>query len=173
MNKRTLLGAVCAALLSAAAGAEQYYVATMTDFTGAKTFSVLTREQCKAKELEFKQQNALLPKVIAAIEADFRKNPEAHSGEKFYGRKLKPKTIKAAPAPDYEKAQAKVERLQEREDNKDLENDADKKGKKKKKLTDAEKEKAYEEAQRQYAIQSFAEEVERQIKEKIGEAAAK
>lgn len=160
------------ALLLFAAGAacaESVYVVTQTDFLGEKTFSVMSREQIKELELKVKRENALLPKVLAEIQSDFRKNPEAHSGEKFFGQKLKPKKITAQGPLDSQKASEKVEKLQEREENKDSGNNSGNK-KKKKKLSDAEKEKAFKEAQKEYAIKMFAEGVEKAVAERIAAA---
>ncbi len=171
MNFRTTLTALAVFALALAAAAEQVFVATTTDFVGNKTFKVVTKEQVKEMQLQIKKENALLPKILSEIQNDFRKNPESHAGEKYYGQKLKPKSITISPAfTDFEKAQAKAEKLQEREDNKDLDKD-EKKGKKKK-LSEAEKEKAYKEAQKQYAIQTFAEDVEKRIEDKLKEAEA-
>lgn len=79
------------------------------------------------------------------------------------------KTIKQkGPINSYEKAQNQLQRAQEREDNKDLEKTL---GKGKKRLTEKEREKAFEEAQRNQAIENFAYEVERIIKQKIEESA--
>ena len=173
MNFRTTLAACAALALAVAASAEQYFVVGTTDFVGNKMFKVATKEQVKEMQLAIKKENAILPKVLSEIQADFRKNPEAHAGEKFYGSKMKPKAVTVSPAfTDFEKAQAKADKMQEHEDNKDLEKDTDKKGKKKK-LSDAEKEKAYKEAQKEYAIQSFAEEVQKQVEEKLKAAETK
>ena len=161
------------ALLLFAAGAacaESVYVVTETDFLGEKTFSVMNKEQLKELELKVKRENALLPKVLSEIQSDFRKNPEAHSGEKFYGQKLKPKKITVQGPLDPQRASEKVEKLQEREENKDSGNNSGNNKKKKKKLTDAEKEKAFKEAQKEYAIKAFAESVEKTIAERIAEA---
>ncbi len=172
MNFRITL-ATCAALaLAVAASAEQYFVVSTSDFTGNKMFKVATKEQVKEMQLSIKKENAVLPKVLSEIQTDFRKNPEAHAGEKYYGSKIKPKAITVSPAfTDFEKAQAKADKMQEREDNKDLEKDSDKK--KKKKLSEAEQEKAYKEAQKEYAIQTFAEEVQKQVEEKLKAAETK
>lgn len=153
-----LLFAACAAC------AESVYLVTLTDFLGDKTYSVMSKEQYKELEQKVKRENALLSKVLSEIQADFRKNPDAHTGEKFYGQKLKPKKLVAqGPLSDQQKASEKAERLQEREDNKDV----DSSKKKKKKLSNSEKEKAFKEAQREFAIKAFAEMVEKMIEERL------
>ncbi len=176
MNAIKAFGAICALALGTATAAmamEAYYVVTTTDFLGNKFFTVADKQKLAEMKLEFKKQNALLPKVLKEIQDDFRKNPDAHSGEKYYGGKLKPKQIKeSAPLPAYDKAQEKADKMQEKEDNKDLEKD-NPKGKKKKQPTEAEKEKAYEEQQKQFAIASFAEDVEKMIKDKLKEEESK
>lgn len=168
-NTRTVFAAAAAFLLSAlsAMALESYFIVTTTDFTGNKFIKVADKQQLKELQDDIKKQNALLPKVLKEIQDDFRKNPEAHSGEKYYGNKLKAKVIKVSPPmPSYEKAQEKADKMQEKEDNKDLEKDKAKKGKKQ---TEADKEKAYQEAQKEFAIASFAEDVEKKIKDKLNE----
>lgn len=156
-------------VLAATAAAESYYFATMTDFLGNKSFHVFTREELKTATDKMKLQNKFLPKVLQEIQKDFKANPDNHVGEKFWGNRLKAKTIKQkGPINSYEKAQNQLQRAQEREDNKDLEKTL---GKGKKRLTEKEREKAFEEAQREQAIENFAYEVERIIKQKIEESA--
>ncbi len=168
--KITITIAFAAALACASAAfAETYYIATVTDVIGEKTFSVVTREEFRQLELDIKRKNALMQKVVAELKKEFAGNPAAHAGEKFYGDKLKPMTAKLSSQgfPDMAKAQEKVERLQEHEDNKGVEE-----GKKKKKLSNAEKERAVKEAEREYAIKAFGEEVVKMVEEKIAAAAA-
>lgn len=157
-----------AALLCAAASfAETYFVATVTDPVGDKSFSVVSKAEARELEQDIKRKNALMQKVVSELKAEFAKNPAAHAGEKFYGDKLKPMTVKFSPPfQDIEKAQEKAEKMQEHEDNKDLDT-----GKKKKKLSDSEKLRAVKEAEREYAIKAFGEEVVKMIEEKL-EAAA-
>lgn len=170
MNCKKALVTLCAfTLLTMAAIAESYYLLTVTDFLGKKAFYLYTREELKEATDKIKAQNRLLPKVLQEIQKDFRDNPDDHVGEKYWGKRLKPKTFKQkGPINDHERASNQLQRLQEREDNRDLE---DTLGKGKKRLTEKEKEKAFEEAQREQAIENFAYEVERIIKERIeGEA---
>lgn len=163
---------IAAALMAVAcvASGESLYVVETTDFLGAKTFKAVTRAEAKDMELEIKRQNAMRVKVLAEIQADFAKNRDAHSDEKFYGSKIKPKTIRVMGPFAAEAAATKAAKMQEREDNKDLDDAKPGKGKKKK-LSDSEKEKLFKEAQREIAIQNFAEEVEKQVADRLsGEA---
>lgn len=146
--------------------AESLYVMETTDFLGAKTFKAVSRAEAKETELSIKRQNAMRAKVLAEIQADFTKNREAHSGEKFYGQKIKPKTIKVMGPFPAEAATARADKLQEREDTKDADDSVQRKGKRKK-LSDAEKEKIFKEAEREAAIKAFAEEVEKQVSERL------
>ncbi|MBR0055899.1 MAG: hypothetical protein IJP66_01090 [Kiritimatiellae bacterium] len=154
---------VCAA----ASFAENYYIATVTDFVGEKSMQVVGKEAAKELDADIRRKNALLQKVLAELQNEFKKNPEMHAGEKFYGAKLKPMTIQLSqPFPDEEKAQDKLTKIQEREDEKAMAET----GKKKKKLSDSEKERAFKEAEREYAVKAFGEEVVRLIEEKLGAA---
>lgn len=162
----------CAIFLAAAiailnAAAESYYVVTTTDFLGNKSFKTMTRDQVRETQARMKRENSALPKVLNAIKRDFAANPEAHEGEKFYGGKLKPKTFKQnGPFSDYEKAQERTDRLQNREDEKLLEKE---KESDMRKLSEREKEKRYEEAKKEEAINKFAEDVQKKIDEQFGE----
>lgn len=161
--------AIAAALVCASAAfAETYFVATVTDVIGEKTFSVVTKEEAKQLDLDIKRKNALMQKVVAELKKEFAGNPAAHAGEKFYGDKLKPMTVKLSqPFTDFDKAQDKAMKMQEHEDTKGVED-----GKKKKKLSDSEKIRAVKEAEREYAIKAFGEEVVKMVEEKIAAAAA-
>ena len=161
--------AIAAALVCASAAfAETYFVATVTDVIGEKSFSVVTKEEAKQLDLDIKRKNALMQKVVAELKKEFAGNPAAHAGEKFYGDKLKPMTVKLSqPFTDFDKAQDKAMKMQDHEDNKGVEE-----GKKKKKLSDSEKLRAVKEAEREYAIKAFGEEVVKMVEEKIAAAAA-
>ncbi len=163
MKTKTIMTSMLTLAVSAAiAFAESYYVITVTDFLGNKTFDSVTKEELKAKQLEIKQKNKLLPKVLQQIQKEMRDNPEEHEGEKFYGKKLKLMTIKfKGPINDGAKAKEQSDKLQEKADNKEIEEAMGSK----KRLSDEEKEKAYEEAQKESEIRNFAEEVEKQIEE--------
>lgn len=162
--KRTIIATAAALMAALATGAETFYVATLTDFAGEKSFSVVTREEAKALEQKTRAQNSLLPKVIGEMQRDFNKNRDPHSHEKFYGGKMKAKRlILSPPIQGMDKANAKADKMREREENKDV--DDSKKGKKKKKPTASEQERAYRDSQREYAIQQLAEEIEKRIDE--------
>ena len=165
---KNIITLAAALVCASAAFAETYYVATVTDVVGGKSFSVVNREEAKQLDLDIRQKNALMQKVIAELKKEFAGNPAAHAGEKFYGDKLKPMTVKLSqPFQDMEKAQERAEKMQEHEDNKGVEE-----GKKKKKLSNSEKERAVKEAEREYAIKAFGEEVVKKVEEKIAEIAA-
>ena len=168
---KKIITLAAAIVCAAAAYAESYYIATVTDFTGAKTFSVVTKAEAKEIELDIKRKNALFQKVLTEIQNEFKKNPEAHKGEKFYGNRLKPMTIKLSTQPfnNLEKAQEKAEKLQAHEDGTDVdEKDAKKKPKK---LSDSQKLRAVKEAERDYAVKMFGEEVVKIIEERLAAAA--
>lgn len=150
---------------SISAFAEICFVVTTTDFTGQKEFSAMSKEEFKEHQKKINLQNKLLPKVLKEIEADFRKNPTEHEGEKYYGNKLKPKKIKSAQMNDLGKAQEKVDKMQEKADNEEVK--AMKGGKGKKKLSESEKEKLYKQAEKEAQIYDFAKTVEKMIDEKI------
>ena len=164
---KTVAVMLAAAMAAYASFAESYYVVTTTDFLGNKSFKTMTRDQVKETQAKIKRENSALPKVLNAIKRDFAANPEAHEGEKFYGGKLKPRTFKQnGPFSDYEKAQEKTDRFQNREDEKllDMEKESDMR-----KLSDREKEKRFDEAKKEEAINKFAEDVQKKIDEMLGE----
>lgn len=165
---KNLLTAAVAIVCAASAYAETFMIATITDFVGDKSFQVVTRADAKELEQDVKKKNVLFQKVLFEIQNEFKKDPAAHQGEKFLGAKLKPMTVKFSPPfQDEEKARERMEKMQEHEDNKDLDT-----GKKKKKLSDSEKMRAVKEAEREYAIKAFGEEVVKRIEEKLQAAAA-
>lgn len=169
MKLKFVLSILCALVMaSAAVAAEAYHVVTTTDFLGNKFYSVMEKQKLKETQDKYKKMNTLLPKVLAEIKKELTQNPQDHQGEKFYGNKLKPLQIKAsAPYPDYDKAQAKADKMQEKYDNKVIEETMGGKNKKKKKMSEAEEEKAAKEARKERDISMFADDVEKRIKEII------
>ncbi len=171
MKLKAILATAIFAVTTTLAIAESYYAITITDFAGRKEFDCVSGTELKEIQAEIKMKNKLLPVILREIQKDWEKNPDEHQGETFYGRKLKPMTIKTKQGANSEKAQATADKWQEREDNKELEEKMSKKGKK---LSDREKEKAYEKARKEGEIRVFADEVMRLIEERIeANAAAK
>lgn len=166
---RSIIAFAAALACAAASFAETYFVATVTDPVGGKTFSVVSKDEARELQQDIKRKNALMQKVLAEIKADFAKNPAAHSGEKYFGDKLKPMAVKLSQQQftDMAKAQEFADKMQEREENKD-----DDSGKKKKKLSDSQKMRAIKEAERDFAIKTFGEEVVKMIEEKLEAMAA-
>lgn len=164
------LAPVIAALaIATSAFAENYFVATVFDFLGEKTFVTVNREQAKELEAKIKTFNAMLPKIVSELQKEFQKNPSEHVGEKFLGNKLKPMKVTFSPAfTDEAKAQERAEKLQENEDEKDVAQ-----GKKPKKLSAAQKERAFKEAEKQIALEAFAKEINKMIEERLAEKAEK
>lgn len=173
MNKKTLTAAFSALTLlaSAAFAAEQYYVVTIIDMLGDKTFEVKTIDDVKAMQKDFAAEAKVFPKALAEMQKEWNlpENKDSHQ-YKWQGQKLKPRALKVSqPYPTNEKALAKADKATDKELGVD---DASKK-KTKKKLSIKEEEKEYEERMKRTELSEVAEALLKKIQEMAGTAPAK
>ena len=170
MNIRKTLCAVCAMAIaaSAALAAETYFVVTLTDMVGNKTYEVKTKEEVAELTKQMAAEAKVFPKAVAKVQKEWEANKEAHQF-KWQGQHLKPRSVKASPTPyaDREKAVAKADKMTDKELGLD-----DKKPKTKKKLSDKEEEKLYKERMRQQEFEELAQTVQKEIDAMISAAAA-
>lgn len=160
--------ALCA---SSALALDAYYVVTVTDMLGDKTFSVLDKEELAALKKEVALEAKYFPKALAKIQKEWTapENKDAHQF-KWQGGKLKPRSVKESPAyTDKQKADDKVSKLLDKE----LGLDDSSKPKRKKKLTEAEYEKQQREESRHLELKNLADDVAREIKALIDADAKK
>lgn len=169
MKTRTLVAAICATFvsLSSALALDAYYVVTITDMLGAKTFEVVDKEKLATMKKEIATEAKLFPKALSKLQKEWAES-DAHQF-KWQGQKLKPRTIKeSAPMADREKASEKADKMTDKE----LGLDEPAKKTRPKKLSEKEEEKAYQESQKKKELQELAEAVKREIDE-MAKAAAK
>lgn len=163
MKTRTILTALCATFisLSSALALDAYYVVTITDMLGVKTYEVVDKEKLATMKKEFATETKLFPKALAKLQKDWTANPDAHQF-KWQGQKLKPRTIKeSAPMADRQKAVEKADKMTDKE----LGLDEPAKKIRPKKLSEKEEEKAYQESLKKKELQELAESVKREIDE--------
>ena len=171
MNIRKTLCAVCAMAIaaSAALAAEQYFVVTMTDMVGNKTYEVKTKEDVAELKKQVAAETKVFPKAVAKLQKEWEANKDAHQF-KWQGQHLKPRTIKESqPYADREKAVAKADKMTDKELGLD---DKDKKPKSKKKLSEKEEEKLYKERMRKQELEELAQAVQKEIEAMIAAAAS-
>ena len=171
MNTRKTIGAVCALALaaSAALAAETWYVVCTTDMVGNKTYDVKEKEEMLAMKKQAEIEARIFPKALAKVQKEWTANPDAHQF-KWQGQHLKPRTVKESqPYPTREKALAKADKLTDKELGID---DAGKKAKGKKKLSEKEEEKLYKEKLRHQELEEAAAAVQKEIEAMAAAAAA-
>ena len=170
MNIRKTLCAVCALAIaaSAAIAAETYFVVTMIDMVGNKTYEVKTKEEVAELTKQMAAEAKVFPKAVAKIQKEWDANKDAHQF-KWQGQHLKPRAVKASQTPyaDREKAIAKADKMTDKELGLD-----DKKPKTKKKLSEKEEEKLYKERMRQQELEELAQAVQKEIDAMLAAAAA-
>ena len=162
MNIRKTFGALCAFTLAAsvALAAETWYVVCTTDMVGNKTYDVKEKEEMLALKKQMEGEARLFPKALAKVQKEWTANPDAHQF-KWQGQHLKPRTAKESqPYPTREKALAKADKLTDKELGID---DASKKAKSKKKLSEKEEEKLYKEKLRHQELEEAAAAVQKEI----------
>jgi hypothetical protein len=170
MNIRKTLCAVCALAIaaSAALAAESYFVVTMIDMVGNKTYEVKTKEEVAELTKQMAAEAKVFQKAVAKLQKEWDANKDAHQF-KWQGQHLKPRAVKASQTPyaDREKAIAKADKLTDKELGLD-----DKKPKTKKKLSEKEEEKLYKERMRQQELEELAQSVQKEIDAMLAAAAA-
>ncbi len=170
MNIRKTLCAVCALAIaaSAALAAESYFVVTMIDMVGNKTYEVKTKEEVAELTKQMAAEAKVFQKAVAKLQKEWDANKDAHQF-KWQGQHLKPRAVKASQTPyaDREKAIAKADKLTDKELGLD-----DKKPKTKKKLSEKEEEKLYKERMRQQEFEELAQAVQKEIEAMVAAAAA-
>jgi hypothetical protein len=169
MNIRKTLCAVCALAIaaSAALAAEQYFVVTMTDMAGNKTYEVKTKEEVAELKKQVAAETKLFQKAVAKLQKEWEANKDAHQF-KWQGQHLKPRAVKESqPYADRDKAMAKADKMTDKELGLD-----DKKPKTKKKLSEKEEEKLYKERMRQQEFEELAQAVQKEIEAMLAAAAA-
>jgi hypothetical protein len=169
MNIRKTLCAVCALSFaaSAALAAESYFVVTMTDMVGNKTYEVKTKEEVAELKKQVANETKFFQKAVAKLQKEWEANKDAHQF-KWQGQHLKPRTVKESqPYPDREKALAKADRMTDKELGLD-----DKKPKTKKKLSEKEEEKLYKEKMRRQELEELAQSVQKEVEAMVAAAAA-
>ena len=162
MNIAKTFGAFCALALAAAASlaAPQYFVVCTTDMVGNKTYDVKEKEEMLALKKQAESEARLFPKALAKVQKEWTANPDAHQF-KWQGQHLKPRTVKESqPYPTREKALAKADKLTDKELGID---DAGKKSKSKKKISEKEEEKLYKERMRRQELEETAAAVQKEI----------
>ena len=170
MNIRKTLCAVCALAIAASAAfaAETYFVVTMIDMVGNKTYEVKTKEEVAELTKQMAAEAKVFPKAVAKLQKEWEANKDAHQF-KWQGQHLKPRAVKASQTPyaDREKAIAKADKMTDKELGLD-----DKKPKTKKKLSEKEEEKLYKERMRQQELEELAQAVQKEIDAMLAAAAA-
>lgn len=169
MNKSKILSAIAALAVSAAPlfALDQYFVVTLTDMTGEKTFYVREKDEVKELQKTIAAEAKLFPKILAAKKKEWDAEPDTHEF-KWQGNKLKPRQIKvSSPYADKEKADAKADKLTDKE----LGIDDDSTKKKKKKQTDADKEKEYQESLKLNELKSLAQDIQKELDKQLKETA--
>ena len=171
MNIRKSLCAVCALAIaaSAALAAETYFVVTMIDMVGNKTYEVKTKEEVAELTKQMAAEAKVFPKAVAKVQKEWEANKDAHQF-KWQGQHLKPRAVKASQTPyaDREKAMAKADKMTDKELGLD-----DKKPKTKKRLSEKEEEKLYKERMRQQELEELAQTVQKEIEAMLAAAPAK
>ncbi len=170
MNIRKTLCAVCALVIaaSAALAAESYFVVTITDMVGNKTYEVKTKEEVAELTKQMAAESKVFQKAVAKLQKEWTANPDAHQF-KWQGQHLKPRTVKASqPYPSREKAMEKADRMTDKELGLD-----DKKPKSKKKLSEKEEEKLYKEKMRRQELEELAQSVQKEIEAMLAATPAK
>ena len=172
MNIRKTLCAVCAMVIaaSAALAAETYFVVTMIDMVGNKTYEVKTKAEVAELTKQMAAEAKVFPKAVAKVQKEWEANKDAHQF-KWQGQHLKPRAVKASQTPyaDREKAMAKADKMTDKELGLD---DKDKKPKANKKLSEKEEEKLYRERLRRQELEELAQTVQKEIEAMMAPAAA-
>ena len=173
MNIRKTLSAVCAMAIAAstAFAAETYFVVTMTDMVGNKTYEVKTKEEVAELKKQVAAEAKFFPKAVAKLQKEWTapENKDAHQF-KWQGQHLKPRSVKESqPYADREKAMAKADKMTDKELGLD---DKGKKPKAKKKLSEKEEEKLYKERMRQQELEELAQSVQKEIEAMLAAAQA-
>ena len=169
MNIRKTFCSVCALAIaaSAAMAAEQYFVVTLTDMVGNKTFEVKTKEEVAELKKQVAAEAKFFQKAVAKLQKEWEANKDAHQF-KWQGQHLKPRTVKESqPFADRDKAMARADKMTDKELGLD-----DKKPKTKKKLSEKEEEKLYREKLRQQEFEELAQAVQKEIEAMMAAAAA-
>ena len=170
MNIRKTLCAVCALAIaaSAALAAETYFVVTLTDMVGNKTYEVKTKEEVAELKKQIAAEAKVFDKARAKVQKEWDANKDAHQF-KWQGQHLKPRSVKESqPYADRDKAMAKADKMTDKELGLD-----DKKPKTKKRLSEKEEEKLYKERMRQQELEELAQTVQKEIEAMLAAAPAK
>ena len=170
MNIRKTLCAVCALAIaaSAALAAETYFVVTMIDMVGNKTYEVKTKEEVAELKKQIAAEAKVFDKARAKVQKEWDANKDAHQF-KWQGQHLKPRSVKESqPYADRDKAMAKADKMTDKELGLD-----DKKPKTKKRLSEKEEEKLYKERMRQQELEELAQTVQKEIEAMLAAAPAK
>ena len=170
IKMRSLIAAVAAALVAGTSMAlDAYYVVTITDMTGEKTYEVMDKEQLSALKKQIALEARFFQKALSNVQKEWM-SPERKDTHQYHwqGQKLKPRTAKESPPfANREKADEKASKLMD----KALGLDEPKKKTKKTKLSEKEEEKLYKEKMRNQELTELAAEVKKEIDALVAAAA--
>jgi hypothetical protein len=172
VKMRSLAAAAAAVMVAASAMAlDSYYVVTITDMTGGKTYEVMDREQLATLKKQIALEARFFQKALANVQKAWM-SPELKDTHQFrwQGQRLKPRTARESqPIASREKADEKASKLMD----KALGLDDPKKKTKKTKLSEKEQEKLDKERMRDSEFAELAADVQKEITALAAAAAAK
>lgn len=172
VKMRSLAAAAAAVMVAASAMAlDSYYVVTITDMTGGKTYEVMDKEQLATLKKQIALEARFFQKALANVQKEWM-SPERKDTHQYrwQGQRLKPRTAKESPPiASREKADEKASKLMD----KALGLDDPKKKTKKTKLSEKEEDKLYKEKMRNMELAELAAEVQKEITALAAAAAAK